>query len=78
MARSLAMIRKLTKISTSPMLLKDNVAKNSVRDDDEDDEAPNANDDILRMLPGDASLGDVEVSGKYAASSRQHFELTCR
>lgn len=63
MARSLAMIRKLTKISTSPMLLKNSTEK-ATRAEDEDEEALDADEEVLRMLPQDTMPGDVEVSGE--------------
>lgn len=61
MAKSLAMINKLTKISNSPFLLRS-------KDDDKIDEAdgPVGNvGEALRLLPHGASLDDVSLSGAY-------------
>ena len=63
MVRTLAMIRQLTKISTSPALLKkegSNGQKKHVDDDEEDQEAA---DNVLNML-ANISPDDVEISGK--------------
>ena len=61
------MIRKLTKISTSPMLLKSETAKTASREDDEDDDVPLADAEVVNMLPENAGPSDVEVSGKPAS-----------
>ena len=59
------MIRKLTKISTSPMLLQSRAAKAASRDDDDDGEdVPLADAELTNMLPKNAASSDVEVSGK--------------
>ena len=58
------MIRKLTKISTSPMLLQSRAAKAASRDDDDGEDVPLADAELTNMLPKNAASSDVEVSGK--------------
>jgi hypothetical protein len=67
MARSLAMIRQLTKISTSPLLLKKESANGPKKHVDDNEEVQDATDDVLNML-SDLTPGDVEISGKNSFS----------
>lgn len=62
MAKSLAMISLLTKLSNSPMLLKAALEKSKSRDNTDD--AGQAVEEALELIPSSARLEDVSLSGK--------------
>lgn len=64
MARSLAMIQLLTKLSTSPVLLMKGRQKTKMDDDDRSREGQESVQEALKLLPDDASPENVELSGK--------------
>lgn len=67
MARSLAMIQLLTKLSTSPMLLKAALEKQASRPPDDGDDVSstrNSVTDALKLLPSTAVVEDVSLSGE--------------
>lgn len=67
MARSLAMIQLLTKLSTSPMLLKAALEKQACRPSDDGDDVSstrNSVTDALKLLPSTAVVEDVSLSGE--------------
>ncbi|KLO18384.1 hypothetical protein SCHPADRAFT_899782 [Schizopora paradoxa] len=68
MAKSLAMISLLTKLSNSPMLLKAALEKSKGGRNDID-EAGQAVEEALELLPHNAKLEDVSMSGKLTALS---------
>lgn len=63
MAKSLAMISLLTKLSNSPILLKAALEKSKSSRDDIDDTGQ-AVEEALELLPHNAKLEDVALSGK--------------
>ncbi|KAI5123982.1 hypothetical protein M0805_006394 [Coniferiporia weirii] len=72
MARSLAMIQLLTKLSNSPILFKAALEKRKIKSTgtNEDLEANESFEDALEMLPNNARPEDVELSGKLHALSK--------
>ena len=71
MARSLAMIQYLTKLSSSPMLLKFALEKQSSKASDDDDvpDTRGAIENALKLLPTAARLEDVSQSGMLLCQS---------
>ncbi|KIJ39853.1 hypothetical protein M422DRAFT_780869 [Sphaerobolus stellatus SS14] len=68
MARSLAMINKLTKISNSPLLLRVKDDDLKIDENENSDAGSSSNvQDAVRLLPKGASLDDVSLSGKLTA-----------
>ena len=71
MARSLAMIQYLTKLSSSPMLLKSALEKQTSKWSDDDDvpDTRGAIENALKLLPTAARLEDVSQSGMVLCQS---------
>ena len=66
MARSLAMIQLLTKLSNSPVLFKAALEKQKVKTNIEDESLMHMNrpfEDALKLMPVGAELEDIQLSG---------------
>ncbi|KAL5523808.1 hypothetical protein ACEPAG_7981 [Sanghuangporus baumii] len=72
MARSLAMIQLLIKLSTTPILLRATLEKrtNEKRTNSTDEDTQGSFDEAMKLLPCTAQPQDVELSGKLQALSK--------